>query len=279
MPVWFAEMGGFEKRANIKYFERFVKKVSHELVDDVAYVITVNEPNVYASFSYLTGLWPPEVKNFYRASKVYWNLAVCHKRAYKILKKHKPSLEIGLATQLANIQAKRPHSFIDELSTKFMRYVWNWFFLNRVRRHQDFVGLNYYFSDYYKNFAKKSNPKIPLNDLGWYMEPEGLYPILLRTWAHYKKPIIITESGLADSHDQNRRWWLEESLVAMEKAISEGVDLRGYFYWSLLDNFEWAEGWWPKFGLVKVDRSYGMKRALRPSAKWFGATIKKIRKL
>ena len=101
------------------------------------------------------------------------------------------------------------------------------------------------------------------------MEPEGLYPLLLRTWARYKKPIFITENGLADETDEYRRWWIEESLVAMEKAISEGVDLRGYFHWSLLDNFEWSFGWWPKFGLVKVDREHDMKRTIRPSARWF----------
>lgn len=105
------------------------------------------------------------------------------------------------------------------------------------------------------------------------MEPEGLYPLLLRTWAHYKKPIIVTENGVADAEDQYRQWWLEETVVAMEKALSEGVQLIGYFHWSLLDNFEWAYGWWPKFGLVEVDRKNGMKRNVRPSARWYAKTI------
>lgn len=276
LPTWFTDKGGFANQANLVHFDRFVKKIAEELVDDLTYVITINEPNVYASFSYLTGEWPPEEKKPIKFLWVYWNLARAHKRAYKILKQRKPSLQIGLAAQLANIQAKRPHNILDEVSTKWMRWFWNWMFLKRIRKQQDFVGFNYYFTDYYTGVKKRINPKVPLNDLGWYMEPEGLYPLLLRVWTRFKKPIFVLENGVADSKDSYRRWWLEETIVAMERAISEGVDLRGYFHWSLLDNFEWKYGWWPKFGLVEVDRDKGMKRTIRPSAKWFADRIKKL---
>lgn len=276
-PSWFSEKGGFKNSANLKYFERFVAKVAEELIDDVTYIITINEPNVYASFSYGLGEWPPGEKNWLTFLRVYRNLTKVHNRAYKILKQHKPSAQIGVAQQLANIQAKRPHNVFDEVSTKWMRYFWNWWFINRIHRYQDFVGFNYYFTDYYTGFLSRKNPKVPVSDLGWYMEPEGLYPLLVRTWVRFKKPIFITENGVADANDQYRRWWIEESIVAMERAISEGVDLRGYFHWSLLDNFEWAYGWWPKFGLVAVDRENGMKRTIRPSAKWFAKRIKEVR--
>ena len=279
MPVWFSDKGGFEKKANLEYFDRFVHKVSQELLKDIKYVITLNEPNVYATFSYLTGEWPPQKANPLVFAKVYWHLTRAHKRAYYLLKHAKPSLQIGIAAQLANVQAKRPHNFFDELITKWMRYFWNWWFLRRIRREQDFIGLNYYFTDYYR-FALavvRDNPKAPKNDLGWYMEPEGIYPLLVRLWAHYKKPIIITENGVADMHDQYRRWWIEETIVAMERALSEGVQLIGYFHWSLLDNFEWAYGWWPKFGLISVNRQ-NMKRTIRPSAHWFAHQIGKISK-
>ncbi len=276
VPTWFADKGGFKNKANLKYFLNFVQRVSDELLEDVNYIITLNEPNVFASFGYLTGEWPPQEKNLVNFLRVYWNLTRAHKQAYKILKERKPSLHIGVATQLANIQAKRPHNVFDGLSTKWMRFFWNWWFLNRIRNQQDFVGFNYYFTDYYTGMLKRQNPKVPLNDLGWYMEPEGLYPLLLRTWVRFKKPIFVTENGVADADDEYRRWWIEETIVAMEKAISEGVDLRGYFHWSLLDNFEWKYGWWPKFGLVEVDRQHGMKRTIRPSAKWFAKRIKEI---
>lgn len=275
LPEWFAKKGGFEKRQNLKYFWRFVQKVADEYADDLSYVITLNEPNVYVTFSYLYGDWPPLRRNVITSTIVYFNLVAAHKKAYKILKKRKPSLMIGLASQLANIQAKRPHNLWDTLTTKLMRYAWNWWFLNRVRKQQDFVGFNYYFSDYYKHF-RRDNPRVPVNDMGWYMEPEGLYPLLLRVWSHYKKPIIVTENGVADAADQFRQWWLEETVVAMEKALSEGVKVSGYFHWSLLDNFEWAFGWWPKFGLVEVDRKHGMKRTIRKSGRWFANYIKEV---
>ncbi|MDZ7786209.1 MAG: family 1 glycosylhydrolase, partial [Candidatus Saccharibacteria bacterium] len=160
----------------------------------------------------------------------------------------------------------------DQFSTKYMRVFWNWWFLRRIRRHQDFVGINYYFTDYFKGFMNRENPEVPVSDLGWYMEPEGLYPLMLRTWVRYKKPIYVTENGLADAKDEYRRWWIEETIVAMERALSEGVDLRGYLHWSLLDNFEWKYGWWPQFGLIEVDRKT-MKRTVRPSAQWFAGRI------
>lgn len=275
VPVWFEEKGGFTKRSNLKYFLRFAQKIAEEYGHDLHYVITLNEPNVYTSFGYITGEWPPSQTSYVNAAKVYWHLIVAHKKIYKIFKKRHPNIQIGVATQLANIQAKRPHNWIDQFTTKFMRYAWNWWFLHRIRNQQDFIGFNYYFTDYYRNF-RKDNPTVPLNDLGWYMEPEGLYPLLLRVWARYKKPIFVTENGVADANDKYRRWWLEETIVAMERALSEGVDLRGYMHWSLLDNFEWAYGWWPKFGLVAVDRTT-MRRKVRPSAKWFADYLKNIR--
>ncbi|RTK94392.1 glycoside hydrolase family 1 protein [Candidatus Saccharibacteria bacterium] len=272
MPNWFIEKGAFEKSSNLRYWRRFVQKIGDEYADELKYILTINEPNVYASFGYLTGEWPPQRKNFFTFGAVYYNLARAHRQAYKILRKKSPTLKIGLAPALANIQAKRPSNLIDVVAVWWMRYFWNWWFINRVKRSMDFVGFNYYFSDYYRA-GKLANPEAPRSDLGWYMEPEGLHPLLVRTYAHYKKPIFITENGVADASDQYRQWWLEETTVAMERALSEGVDLRGYFHWSLLDNFEWKYGWWPKFGLIEVDRKQGMKRTIRPSAKWFAKKI------
>jgi beta-glucosidase len=285
MPTWFTDKGGFKDKKNLKFFYRFIDKVAEEYAWQLKWAITLNEPNVYSTFGYLTGEptsgnWPPGEKNFLSFSKVYLNLMRAHRGAYKILKSVNPALQVSLAAQLANIQAKRPHNEIDEFTTRFMRYFWNWLFLRRVRHQMDFVGFNYYFTDYYKGLGFRKDPITPLSDMGWYMEPEGLYPLLLSVSRRYKnKPIMVTENGVADAADEYRRWWIEETIVAMEKAISEGVDLIGYFHWSLLDNFEWENGWWPKFGLIEVDRAHGMKRTIRPSARWFAERIEKLSSL
>lgn len=275
MPTWFVAKGEFKKSSNLKYWRRFVDKLAGEYANELSYIITLNEPNNYASFGYLLKEWVPEERNIFHFASVYYNLVRAHRQAYKIIRKHSPTIQIGVAPAMANIQSKRPNNIIDMVATWLMRYAWNWWFVNRIRRKVDFIGFNYYFSDYYRA-GFPDNPDAPKNDLGWYMEPEGIHPLLVRIWVHYKKPIYITENGVADSKDQYRQWWLEETLVAMERALSEGVDLRGYFHWSLLDNFEWKYGWWPKFGLVEVDRKHGMKRTIRPSAKWYAAKIKSL---
>lgn len=275
MPTWFVAKGEFKKGKNLKHWRRFVQKVADEYSEDLKYIITLNEPNNYAVFGYLIAEWPPTQRSPLNFMRVYYNLVRAHRQAYKIIHKVSPTIQVGLAPAMANIQSKRTNNIVDMVATGVMRYGWNWWFVNRVRRQLDFVGFNYYFSDYYRA-GVIDNPDAPKNDLGWYMEPEGLHPLLTRVWAHYKKPIFITENGVADSKDQYRKWWIEESLVAMERALSEGVDLRGYFHWSLLDNFEWKYGWWPKFGLISVDREHGMKRTVRPSGIWFSKKIKDI---
>lgn len=275
VPTWFADKGGFAKRKNIKYFEVLVQKVSEELLGSINYIITLNEPNVYVGCSYLTGEWPPEEKSKIKAAFVYYNLASAHKKAYKILKGVKPNIKIGVAQQLANIQSARPGNLGDEFWVKIMRYFWNWWWLNHTKRYQDFIGFNYYFTDYYKAF-KRQNPKSPLNDLGWYMNPGGILSLLQRIAYHYPgKPIIITENGLADANDKQRKWWIEETMQAIDTAKSQKIPIIGYFHWSLLDNFEWAYGWWPKFGLVEVDRKT-MKRKIRPSAIWWAKRLKNL---
>lgn len=273
-PVWFEEKGAFTKRANLKYFERFVKKVSETLCVNVNYVLTINEANSYMSFGYILGTWPPQQKNIVKGLTVYYNLMLAHKRAYKILKADHPDMMVGIAHQASYSVPTNPRNPIEKLGAWGSNYFWqNWFY-NRCRNHQDFIGMNYYFTNYIKGFGIK-NPTEPMNDLGWYMEPRSLVGLLKYTAKKYKKPIIITENGVADRHDQYRQWWIEETIAAMQEALDDGVDLRGYMHWSLLDNFEWAEGWWPKFGLVAVNRTT-MKRTVRPSARRFAEEIKAL---
>ena len=110
------------------------------------------------------------------------------------------------------------------------------------------------------------------------MRPSDIQFVLERLYKKYRLPIIITENGVADRYDRYRKWWIAHTLDAIHTAMKNGVKIEGYLHWSLLDNFEWAYGKWPRFGLAEIDYA-SQTRTLRPSAKWFGAVIKKMRQL
>jgi len=145
-------------------------------------------------------------------------------------------------------------------------YLANTKFLNKINNHLDYIGFDYYFHHrvvWYPPFIKNKNKKT--TDMGWEIYPEGIYHVL-RYLAKFNKPILILENGLADKDDKYRAGFIKEHLYWIHKAIKDNVDVRGYFYWSLLDNFEWAGGYGPKFGLHEVDRKT-FERTPRPSAK------------
>lgn len=275
-PVWFDEIGGFSRGANIGHFLRFAEKVTQEFGGDITYVLTINEPNVYSSFSYLTGEWPPQARNPIKFMRTFYNLARAHRQAYSLMKAIAPHLQIGAATQYTYARPKRPDNWLDRQVARLAMYVWNWWWSDRIRNHQDFLGFNHYFTDYYQGF-KRVNPQAPVNDLGWYMEPSALAEVITLAWLRYRKPILITENGVADAADQYRQWWLEETMQALAASRKAGADVMGYMHWSLLDNFEWKYGWWPKFGLIKVDRERDMKRLVRPSAVWWAKFLSQIK--
>ncbi len=277
MPVWFVDKGDFEKRRNIQYFERFVAKVTAELGEHFTYVTLLNEPNVHMSESYLRGIRPPNRHRPLQAVRVYYHLVLAHRHAYQIMKQLKPKLLVGIAFALSDIRPARRRNVLDRLAVGAMCYGANWWFLNRIHDQLDFIGVNYYFTSYVSWRGRLHNPDSPKSDLGWYMEPSRLGGILTDAWQRYHKPLMVTENGLADAKDASRKWWLEESVAALQRALKSGVDLRGYLHWSLLDNFEWEQGYWPEFGLIAVDRKT-MKRTIRPSARWLGDHVASSRK-
>ena len=272
MPTWFTDKGGFAKRANLVYFNRFAQKVAEEFGRDLSYVLTINEPNVYASLSYVTGEWPPNERNWRQFLWVYMNLVGAHKKAYKYFKRANPKTKVGMAQNTSFAVPQRPGNWLDQLAASVSNYAWNWWFFNRTRHQQDFIGLNFYHVNY-MHLWHQVNPETPRNDLGWYMEPSRLYDVLCQA-KKYNRPVLVTENGVADAHDQYRQWWLGETMSALKAARRDGVDVRGYFHWSLLDNFEWADGWWPKFGLVEVQRENHQKRIVHKSAKWWSSWLR-----
>lgn len=270
-PTWFEEKGGFAKRANLPLFLRFVDKITRELHDDANYFLTINEPNVYMGMSYQQGVWPPGHKSVFEAFRVYRNLLKAHKRSYQIIKGIKPELKVGWSQHLTHFYGQ---NWLGKLTARIQAYPWNWWFMHRARQHMDYIGVNYYQSNRLHGF-KTNNENVRQNDLGWEMRPADIEFVLTEVHRRFGKPIIITENGVADQADQYRQWWLEQTLAGISRAMEQGADIQGYFHWSLLDNFEWADGFWPRFGLVEVDRST-LKRTIRPSAKWLAQTIQTV---
>lgn len=274
LPIWFSDKGGFEKRGNTKYFLRFVEKAMSELGADIKYVITINEPEVYALQSYYEGNWPPAAHSKWKTYRVLKNLIHAHNKAAKLIHGLNRRYKVSIAKNSAYIYPG-DDAWLTRFSANVLQYFQDDYVLRRVRKSCDFLGINYYFSNRVYGY-RVHNPDDRLSDLGWDMQPENLEFVLERLYQKYKLPIIVTENGLADATDKDRTWWLGKTLLALAGAMSEGVDVRGYFHWSLIDNFEWANGTWPRFGLVEVDYKTS-DRNLRPSAVWWAKMIKKLR--
>ncbi len=258
LPDWFAQRGGFLAPHAKTYFVRYCGYVVERLGELANYWITINEPMVYASNGYSKGQWPPFEKNIFDFINIANVLATSHNLVYEKIKNLRPSLQVGIAKN--NICFESNKKILNRLASKFMNYFWNLHFLNKISRHQDFIGLNYYF---YKKFGSK--PRLPKSDMGWNIYPKGIYNVLLQL-KKYHKPIYITENGLADAKDDKREKFIKDHLRWIYQAIQEGIDVRGYLYWSLLDNFEWAHGYGSKFGLIEVNPKT-MGRKVRPSAR------------
>jgi beta-glucosidase len=274
LPVWFAELGGFEKRANIKYFVRFAQKIIDELGAGISYVITINEPEVYAYESYYLGHWPPALQSKRMAFKVLGNLVASHNQVAALIHAKNRRYKVSIAKN-SNYFYAGDDSALSIRSATMMQYFQDDIFLKRVVKSCDFIGMNFYFSNRVYGY-RVHNPNEMVSDLGWDMSPADLEHGLERVYAKYKLPIIITENGCADASDKKRQWWLTHTMLAMQRAIKSGVDVRGYMHWSLIDNFEWDKGKWPRFGLIEVDYST-MQRTVRPSGRRYGTFIKGIR--
>ncbi|MBP9738285.1 glycoside hydrolase family 1 protein [Candidatus Saccharibacteria bacterium] len=270
-PDWFAKKGGFLKRKNVKYFVRYVDYIMSELGMDFQYIITINEPTVYTAMSYHERRWPPEESSLFKSYRVLRNLSLAHKQSYKRIKKLYPKSQIGIAHNCAYFYPG-DNSAISKFSSWFAHAVSNKYFIDRVKRYQDFLGLNFYFANRMLG-TRVHNIETKRSDLGWDLQPDKLQPLLISLYKSYNLPILVTESGVADEHDTYRQWWIAQSVKSMNGAIGNGVKMIGYIHWSLLDNFEWAEGLWPRFGLVAVNYNT-QKREIRPSALWYAKLIR-----
>ncbi|MDP1743384.1 MAG: glycoside hydrolase family 1 protein [Candidatus Amesbacteria bacterium] len=262
LPTWFADLGGFESKSNFNYFYRFVELCAREFGGLVDYWIVINEPNHYVVKSYLMGMWPPQKRNFFTALAITRNLATIHCDAYKLLHKIIPDCQVSSAHQLINYFPKNRWNPVDIFLSKLLSFLANDLFIILTKGHHDFFGLNYYykFATSLQNLIRHITQVEVVKtmedlgqDLGWIMDSKSMYWAINKIWRTVGRPIIITENGIADASDILRQNHLIDHLKWVQKAIIDGIDVRGYLHWSLIDNFEWQSGFIPRFGLVEVD--------------------------
>jgi len=299
-PLWLSDSGEWENRQTVRYFERYVKRVVEALGDLVNLWCTINEPAIYAVQGYLRGGFPPGKHSFVTTFRVLGNLLRGHAAAYRTIHRLQGHARVGLVKSVRGFEPANPASPLDRLVTRLQDYLFNDITLlapkdGRLRFPMgwgliphgplvdsfDFIGLNYYtrglvafdirqWRDLFgRNFFRPGAELSDAGQLGPYSEiyPEGLY-LALHKVAALGKPIIVTENGLPDADDDQRPRFLLTHLAQVHRAIQEGLPVQGYYHWSLVDNFEWAEGWALRFGLIEMDPET-QERRIRPSGELY----------
>lgn len=274
-PSWLARSGGWTNKEVAAKYLRYVEFIVKELGEYVHFWVTLNEPMAHIGFGYLRGNFPPGKRgDIIGAIKTYKNLVKAHNSAYQIIHRHFSRAQVGFTSLTDYFEPADKRNPLDQMLNSIFRYFHHRMFLNAVSKRLDFIGVDYYFHQkvsWWPPFKRNENKKV--NDMGWEIFPEGIYHVL-KYLARFKKPIYIMENGLADAADAERADFIRDHLSYVHQAIVEGIDVRGYFYWSLLDNFEWAHGFGPKFGLFAVDRKT-FARIKRPSADVYADICKK----
>jgi beta-glucosidase len=270
-PLWFAKKGGFADKNNVQDFVNYVDVVAERLSQHVDFWITINEPEVYATHAYFYGMFPPNKKSLISTYRTIKNLILAHNLSAPLLRE-KTGKPVSMAYHLSDLI---PTSILSSPTTFVAHYLSNEYILNRTISNCDFIGVNYYNHHHVGilGFRKHSHSNHDHTDLGWGIHPDGLERVLLRL-KKYNKPIYITENGLADARDLKREKFIKDHLFYIHKAIEQGAAVKGYLHWSLVDNFEWAEGFGPRFGLIEIDREHLLRRKVRYSATQYAEICK-----
>lgn len=303
LPLWAADDGGFENPRLMERWEAYVKVCAAALGPFVDYWSTMIDSQIYALTAYMIGEIPPCVSDAKRAKEVYRAMIDTHARAYRVLKATTKAPD-GTDARVGQIyfffDVFRRGFLVDAIIGRTFEGIFNWalldalvtghvnLFLPPVHRISevdpsfantlDWIGVNYFtravsafspLSPGYVSGARQT--PWTTSDLDWEIYPEGIYRTLTRVQRRYPGiPLVVTECGIADADDSRRPRFIVDHLAWVHRAIDEGVDVRGFFYWSLTDNWEWKRGPWPRFGLYQVDDVTGERRQ-RASARLFAA--------
>jgi beta-glucosidase len=272
-PLWFSKNGGWEKADNVSLWIDFARKVVDTFGPYVSYWNTFNEPNVYASYGWITGFFPPFKTNPLLANRVIKNMSIAHSQVYDYIKTKFPGHPIGISHNATVFSA-------ENLLGWFPARLADWWFMDYVPGHfekVDFFGMSYYgrishdpMPITYLETPHKIKEMGRAHDDIWEYHPEGLRTCIERYWNKYRKPIIITENGVCDESDFLRLQAIQDYAQIVHGAIEDGIDIKGYYFWSTWDNFEWHLGPTMRFGLYECDLKT-MNRMRRPSGDLFAS--------
>lgn len=288
LPRWFAMKGGWENAKAADLYARFAEKATRRLGDLVGYASTMNEPDVPQLLNWLnlpgvpagksiaemmqTGtanvrkqLNAPEFADFFLGDgkKRRDGLLAAHAKARDAMKSVRPDMPVGFNLAMTDDQAPPEDSHVEE---KRADVYGPWL---EAARHCDYLGVQ----TYSRSIVGKKDLPAPqgaeLTQVGWEFYPECVEHAVRYASKETKVPIIVTENGIATEDDTRRVEYYQRALAGLKRAIDDGVDVRGYMAWSLLDNFEWQSRFTPKFGVVAVDLQT-QKRTIKPSAAMLG---------
>lgn len=297
-PLWLAEMGGWENEAVIELFANFVRKTVDALKAHCNLWVTINEPNVYMAGAYLGGGFPPGKNDLKLALLVLINMVKAHAAAYQVIHELQPDAQVGIALNFRVFKSATKLPW-DKLVAGLHHQVFNQAFPRALkdgqfnvvfkRLHipeaadtQDFLGLDYYTRDILRFDLFKAKDVFTrryflkdddLSETGFLANaPEGMFEAV-RWGVQFGVPIIITENGVDDAQDDFRRRYTIQHLHQLWRIISHNAPVKGYFHWSLVDNFEWERGWSQCFGLWGLNLE-NQARIRRPSVDMYAEICK-----
>jgi beta-glucosidase len=265
-PRWVAALGGWREPATAERFARYCGRAAEWLGDLMAAACTINEPNIVARFGYETGLFPPGLRDPSACARATDVFVDAHLRARDAIAEHTGDVPVGMTLAMSDYQAvdggeKRRDELRARREDVYLE----------ATRDDDFVGVQTY-SRVRVAPEGELDPEAGVETtlMGYEFWPDALEATIRRAWdVTGHTPIVVTENGIAAADDDRRIAFVASALEGVRRALRDGIDVRGYFYWSALDNFEWAYGYQPTFGLVAVERST-QQRSPKPSAAWLG---------
>jgi len=262
-PRWFAARGGWLHADAIDSFARFCERAARELAPVIDRACTINEPNIVAVMGHLLGMFPPGHTDLDEARRVSDALCAAHRKSVDAIRSATDDVPVGLTLSMTEYQAVDGGEAMLEQTRALMEDR----FLDATAG-DDFVGVQCY-------SRMRLGPRGPLGPeegvialpMGYEYWPQALGATIRRAWDYtgHAIPIVVTENGIGTEDDALRVSYIETALASVLDCLDDDIDVRGYTYWSLLDNFEWAFGYVPKFGLVACDRTT-FERRPKPSA-------------